>query len=470
MQPDVEERWLETVRRWRLHPDGPADDTLWAPELEACSREQLRAIQEEKLRILVPFLWERAPFYRRKLEAAGLGPGDVRTLEDLRRVPPTTKRELSASAHAHPPWGAFDALSEVAWSKRGWMIFSTSGTTGAPQTFRFSLHDRDQWAWNYARAMWAGGIRPGEGPMFVALPYTPHVFGWGAHYACNLLGIPVIPAGAMDTARRIHLIGALRPAAMCSTPSYCLYLAQAMLDQGIDPAASSVRRLFIAGEPGGTVAATKHRLEALWGARVTEAYGATEGSPSPGGYQCTVTSTAEPYSDHLNEDSQIWEVVDPKTFEGVRDGELGVAIVTNLYSHSTPLLRFVLGDYTRLSTAPCACGRTHAQAVGGFVGRADDMLTIRGLNVFPSAIEDVVRGFAELTTEYELVVRREPDALEVRAEVRPEVPNGRHAALAGAIADRVRLATEVRPQVTLVAPGTIERPMFKARRTREEDA
>lgn len=465
---DLRKRWLDVVTKWRLNPEGPGHAELWCEALEACSRSRLQEIQQEKLEVLLPYLYEHSAFYREKLRAAKLMPSDIKSLDDLPKIPLTTKEEMTASSAQHPPWGSYEAIDDKIWAARGWMVFATGGTTAAPRLFRHTVHDREQWTWNYARGIWATGIRPGMGPMLIALGYSPHTFGWGVHHACGLLGIPLIPGGSLDTARRIHLLQTVRPAFLCSTPSYCNYLASQMVERGIDPAGLGLRYLLVAGEPGATIPATKKRLEALWGARVVELYGITEGSPAPGGYQCTVTSAIEPYSDHLMEDVQIWELVDPDTLEPVGEGQRGVTVVTNLYSEATPLLRFLVGDYTVFSHAPCACGRTHKRAIGGFVGRADDMLKIRGVAVFPSAIEDALRAFDELEGEFEIVVGRKEglDSLTIRAEVKPDVPASEHAALRERITDRIRTAIEVRPDITLIAAGSLERPQFKARRVR----
>jgi len=456
------------VTRWRLNPHGPGHPELWCEALEACPRSRIQEIQQEKLDILLPYLHEYSAFYREKFRAAGLTVSDIKSLDDLYKIPLTTKEEMTANAAAHPPWGRYEAIDDDIWAARGWMVFTTGGTTAAPRMFRHTVHDRDQWAWNYARGIWATGIRPGVGPMLIALGYSPHTFGWGVHHACGLLGIPVIPGGTLDTGKRIQMIQALKPAFLCSTPSYCIYLASQMTERGIDPASLSLRYLLVAGEPGATIPATKTRLEALWGARLVELYGVTEGSPAPGGYQCTVTSSVEPYSDHLMEDVQIWELVDPETLAPVPEGRRGVTVVTNLYSEATPLLRFLVGDYTVFSSAPCPCGRTHKRALGGFVGRADEMLKIKGVPVFPSAIEDVLRAFDELENEFEIVVGTQGglDSLTIRAEVKPHIPESRHAALRDRIADRIRTATEVRPDVVLIPVGTLEKPLFKARRVR----
>ncbi|MDP2935715.1 MAG: phenylacetate--CoA ligase family protein, partial [Dehalococcoidia bacterium] len=231
---------------------------------------------------------------------------------------------------------------------------------------------------------------------------------------------------------------------------------------------SSIRAILTGGEPGATIASTKRRTEALWNAELHEFYGCTEASPGVGGFTCKyqVTKKDGPVCDHLMEDGQIWEAVDPQTMEPVPPGQRGLSVVTNLYSEAAPLLRFLIGDYTVLTYDPCPCGRTNARAVGGFYGRADDMLNIRGVTLFPSAIEEVVRGFPEVGDEFQIILTQEKmlDVLTIVAEPRPEVPEKDYAALAKRIQTEVRTKVEIRPEVDLKPYGTLPKTEFKAKR------
>ncbi len=272
----LRQKWLDLVVAWRLHPDAPANDRFWAPELETCSRDRLVEIQNEKLEVLVPYLLAYSPFYRDKFARAKLTAKDIKSVDDLVKVPPTTKMEMVADVAANPPWGSYLAIDDEIWKARGWMMFATSGTTAAPRAFRHTTHDMQQWAWNDARGLWAMGIRPEQDVAMIAFGYAPHVFFWGVHYAFNLMGIPVIPAGSLDTARRAMFINTFEPTLLCATPSYAFYLGNKLLEMGQDPRASSVNKLLVGGEPGASVPATKQRLEQLWDARVFEFYGTTE--------------------------------------------------------------------------------------------------------------------------------------------------------------------------------------------------
>ena len=464
---DLRRQWLDVINKYKLHPDGPADDQCWVPELEMCPRDRIREVQEEKLLVSVNYLYEYSAFYRNKFKQAKLHPSDIRSLDDLTKIPITTKTEMVEDVRANPPWGTYTAIDDYIWTHRGWMMFATSGTTAAPRAFRHTLHDRDMWAWLDARGMWAMGLRPGDSAL-IAFGYAPHVFFWGAHYALDLMGIPVIPRGSLDTRRTCYFIDTFKPTILGATPSYALYLGDVMKEAGYDPAASSIRCILTGGEPGATIPSTKRRTEALWGAQLHEFYGCTEASPGVGGFTCTyqVTQNEGPVCDHLMEDGQIWETVDPVTLEPVPLGQRGLSVVTNLYSEAAPLLRFLIGDYTVLTYDPCPCGRTNARAVGGFYGRADDMLNIRGITCFPSAIEEVVRGFAEVGDEFQIVLTQEKalDVLTIVAEPRPDVPDKEYARLAKAIQHEVRAKIEIRPEVDLKPYGTLPKTEFKAKR------
>jgi phenylacetate-CoA ligase len=231
-----------------------------------------------------------------------------------------------------------------------------------------------------------------------------------------------------------------------------------------------VTTLVVGGEPGASVPATKHRLEALWGAQAFEFYGTTEVAPTPGGYTCQVGSTTEPYGIHFMEDLHIVELVDPDTLAPVPAGQRGLSVATNLFSEAAPLLRFVIGDFGQFVTTPCACGRTHLRAPGGFKGRADDLLNIRGVTVLPLAIEEVVRSVEALGDEFAVIVTNDTglDELTVQVEPRQPLSPQEQTRLQEDLGQRLRAVIEVRPRVELVPPGTMPRPEFKASRVRDQ--
>jgi phenylacetate-CoA ligase len=466
--------WLGCLERHRPSRAQPDDHRFWCRDLETGSRDALRATQGEKLVTAVRYAYGCIPFYRRKLDAIGLQPGDVRGIADLAALPVTTRQEMAEDLAAHPPWGTYTAVDDAAWLERGWQVFASSGTTGKPRAFRYTHLDRDLWAWANARAMYAMGFRSGRDSALLAFGYGPHVWLWGVHYALNLMRIPVLTGGGLDSRMRARFIEQYRPTILACTPSYALFLAGVMEEMGFDPVASSVRYLCCAGEPGFSVPATRQRLQAAWGAELHEFYGCTEAAPSAGGYTCAAVAgvTEGPVSTHLMEDLQIWETVDPVTLTPVPRGVRGVSVVTNLCSEASPQLRFLVGDYTTLVEDACACGRTHARAGGGFLGRADDMLNVRGVTVFPSAIEDAVRRVGDAGTEFQIVLstERDLDVLRVRVEPRNGDAAGRIDDLVRGVETEIVSRCELRPVIEVVPEGTLPRTEFKANRVTDERA
>lgn len=471
--PDADEArrsWLAAVEAHTDARFAPDDDRYWSRKLDTASADELVAIQTGKLRALMPYLYACVPLYRRRFDEIGLAPGDVRELADLENVPPVTKQDMAADLAEHPPWGGYTAVDDAAWRDRGWQTFATSGTTGAPRLFRYTAFDRETWAWTNARAMHAMGFRRGRDSAMIAFGYGPHVWLWGVHYGLNRMGIPIITAGGVDSALRARFIDSYRPTILACTPSYALYLADLMHENGLDPAASSIRYLFCAGEPGFSVPALRQRLQATWDAQLHEFYGCTEAAPSAGGHSCAeVAADPGEVSTHLLSDTHYWEVLDPETMRPVPDGHRGISVVTNLLSEASPQLRFVVGDYTRLTREQCACGRTSARAVGGFAGRADDMLNIRGVTLFPSVFDDAVRGVAAAGTEYEVVLTRSRglDEMTLRVEALPGTDAAAHATLREAVVRAVRGVTELRAGVEVLEHGTLPRTQLKARRIRD---
>lgn len=458
-------RWLATIDRFRRAPWEPDDERIWSRSLETAGRDEVRAIQDEKLRACVAYVYECIPFYRRKFEAIGLEPGDIASVDDLALIPLTTKQDMSADLLEHPPWGTYTAVDDATWAARGWQTFATSGTTAMPRMFRYTSFDRQLWQWVNARAMWAMGFRPGSDVVMIAFGYGPHVWLWGVHYALDLMGIPIVTAGGLDSAMRVRLIHSARPTILACTPSYALYLSNLMSEMGLDPAGSSVRYLLCAGEPGLSVPATRARLEKVWNAQLHEFYGCTEAAPTAGAFTCThiAAEKSSPVRMHVFDDTHVWEVIDPGTGKPVDGGIQGISVVTNLVSEASPQLRFVVGDYTTLTRGPCGCGRTHTMAAGGFLGRADDMLNVRGVTLFPSSVEDAVRSVDGVGNEFAVEITRENelDVLTVRVEA---LPDSDKAVVAAAVQREVRSRCELRPVVDVLVHGTLPPTERKARR------
>jgi phenylacetate-CoA ligase len=457
--------WLETIEHHRHDRDAPGSADYWSPRLDTASRDELRAIQDDKIAAVAPFLYENSDFYRRRFDRLGLLPSDLRTVDDLiAKWPVVDKHEMVEDAAAHPPYGTYTAMSEEIWAARGWMMFSSSGTTGAPRVFRYSHIDRELWAWANARALQSMDFRNGD-TVFMITGYGPHVWAWGVQYALAKMGLATLPGGGMDARARANIVIRYQPTILLCTPSYALHLGRTVEALGVEPRTTAVRTLFVAGEPGMSVAATRERIQQLWGARLVEFYGCTEASPHVGGFSCPHSQPADgPVSTHLLEDVQVWETVDPQSLKPQADGARGLTVCTNLNSESSPQLRFLVGDYATFDRSRCPCGRTHVRAIGSFAGRADDLINLRGIKMFPGQIEHAVRSIAGIGDEFEIVLLTNADGLDVMT-VRVEHQAG--AGIADAVVEEIRTRCEVRAAVEVLAPGTLPRTEFKAARVKD---
>ncbi|HEU5017932.1 MAG TPA: AMP-binding protein [Pseudolabrys sp.] len=462
-------RWLETLERYREDRDAPGSAEYWSPHLDTASRDELTAIQDAKIAAVVPFLYENSAFYRRRFERLGLIPGDIKTAADLiAKWPVVDKSEMTADAGEHPPYGTYTAMNDAIWAERGWMMFSSSGSTGAPRVFRYSHVDREMGAWANARALHAMDFRNGD-TVFMITGYGPHVWAWGVQYALEKMQLPVIPGGGMNARARANIILRFQPTILLLTPSYALHLGRVMEGLGADPRKTAVRTLFVAGEPGLSVTATRERIQDLWGARMVEFYGCTEASPHVGGFSCPASQTpGQPVSTHLMEDIQIWEVIDPETRQPLPDGGRGLTVCTNLNSESSPQLRFLVGDYTVLDRGRCACGRTHVRAVGSFAGRADDLINLRGIKMFPMQIEQAVRAVEGTGDEFEILLTTNADGLDIMTVRLEHESHEQPDEVAGLIAAEVRTRCEIQVAVDVLARGTLPKTEFKAKRVRDE--
>src|SRR5690242_16952216 len=219
--------WLAVLDKYKLDADRPAAQAMWSPRLDGASRDEIAAIQNAKLAALTPFLYENSAFYRRRFDRLGLAPTDIRTVEDLPKWPVVDKREMMEDALANPPYGTYSTMTPEVWAERGWMMFSSSGSTGAPRVFRYSQRDRELWAWANARALAAMGIGKGD-TVFLITGFGPHVFAWGVEAALVEMGVPIIPGGGMDARARAGIVTRFKPSVLVCTPSYMLHLARVL--------------------------------------------------------------------------------------------------------------------------------------------------------------------------------------------------------------------------------------------------
>jgi phenylacetate-CoA ligase len=412
----------------------------------------LRALQSDRLREAVRRAYDRVPYYRAKLDAAGVGPGDIRGMSDIERLPFTTKDDLRETY----PFGLFAVpMEEVV------RIHASSGTTGKSTVVGYTRNDIATWSEVMARTLAAGGTHRGD---IVQNSYGYGLFtgGLGAHYGAELIGASVIPTSGGQTQRQVQIVQDFGVTVLCCTPSYALVIAEAGKEMGVDWAAAPLRVGFFGAEPWSQT--MRQEIEAALRIDALDIYGLSEVTGPGVAFECLQKAGL-----HVNEDHFYPEVIDPATGKQVKPGERGELVFTALTKEALPLLRYRTRDLTRLIDETCPCGRS-LRRMERVTGRSDDMLIIRGVNVFPSQIEEVLMGIEGTTPNYLLVVDRKPrqmDELEVQVEVSAERFSDEIAKLA-AIADRIRAGIEnalgLHVSVRLVEPKTIERSMGKAKR------
>jgi phenylacetate-CoA ligase len=389
-----------------------------------------RRLEEERLAQQVTRCYDVAPFYRRKLDDAGVRPSEVERLEDLARLPFTTKDELRASQEENPPFGDFVCVDQLEIAR----VHLSSGTTGKPVVSAYTERDLRTSAEVGARAFWACGVRPDD-TVLHCLAYGFYTGGMSDHAAMEGTGATVVPVGLGQSSRLVDVWGELRPTAVFSTITYPLYLAETVRERGGDPGRLGLRKLIVTGEPGGQIAPTRRRLEQLWNATVGDSYGLSDVWGTLAG-ECEKRDGLH----FLGQGATLVELVEPEsgapvTLEPEAEGEL---VFTHLEREATPLLRFRTRDIVSVVDVECPCGRT------GFrfrvAGRADDMFRVRGVNVFPSAVEELLRDHG--CDRFAIVL----DAFPVEPPVRilVEGVNGREEAIAKAVRSRLDFACEVR--------------------------
>lgn len=455
------EEWVRLVNSYVYHKKAPGGEKYWDPKIETAPRAKIREIQSEKLKALVRYLWTNSRFYKRKFKEAGLEPGDVKGLEDLRKLPITTKEEWSQNQLEHPPFGDYHCITQEQWSKDGWMVYSTGGTTAKPRLFTFTLHDKEFWEYTWARALWSYGIRPGD-VIFNTSVYGPYPGMWGVHYGAHLLRCPIIPGGGMDTRRRLFFIQEAQATVLVGVPSYLIHMGHAARGYGIDPVKdTNIRHLIVMAEPGACIPSTKTRLEEAWGAALHDLFGHTECFPCGLGWSCAEEDRHldRPVRDHVSEDLAIIEVVNPETLEPLPPGQRGITIVTNLWSDSIPALRYLMGDLMVWNEEPCLCGRSFRQADGGLMGRLDHILRVKGVMVVPTAVEELVKRFPELGDEFRIIASSGPKGEELKIEVEPlpDLHESRWPELQNKVADEFQLVLGIKTNIELLKYETLPR-------------
>ena len=410
-------------------------------------RGDLAGLQVSRLQALVRRVDERVPFYRQAFERAGVRSEQIRTLDDIRRLPWTRKTDL----RDHYPFGLFAVpRDQVA------RLHASSGTTGKPTVVGYTRADVQMWAEVCARCLAASGGRPGD-VFHNAYGYGLFTGGLGMHYGAELLGMTVVPVSGGNTERQLLLIQDFQPRVIACTPSYMLTLAEAALARGLDPRRLPLRFAVLGAEPW--TEAMRRQIERLLPVRAINIYGLSEVIGPGVSNECVEAQQGS----HVFEDHFLVEVVDPRSGEPRPPGEVGELVFTTLTKEALPVIRYRTGDLASLDPSPCRCGRTHAR-MSLVVGRTDDMLIVRGINVFPSQVESVVVQFPELSPHYQLRITRERtlDDLEVLIEADPStrgvgVAADGGAALEARVAERLRGVVAIHIRVSVVPPGSLPR-------------
>jgi phenylacetate-CoA ligase len=442
---------------------------MFDPELETLPRDRLRALQDERARDLARYVYERVPFYRRRMDEAGVMPGAVHGVEDLAKLPLTRKDDLRANY----PMGLFAVPQEDVIR-----IHASSGTTGKPTIVGYTRNDLAVFAEVNARSLAAGGARPGM-LFHNAYGYGLFTGGLGLHYGGERLGLTVVPVSGGMTERQVTLIRDLEPKVIACTPSYAQTLAEAFASHGVAPGEISLEYGILGAEPW--TETIRRDVEQGLGIQATNIYGLSE-IIGPG---VANEAVEEKDGSYVWEDHFYPEIVDPETGEPRPEGQDGVLVITTLTKEALPLLRYWTGDITSLTREPGAGGRTHAR-IGMIRGRADDMLVVRGVNVYPTQIEAALVDIDEASPHYQLVVRRVRtlDELELRLELTEpafqrigqgvlddgtlQVDKEVHA-LRDRIQHGIRENLGITVKVSLLAPGSAPRSAGgKLRRTLDE--
>jgi phenylacetate-CoA ligase len=386
----------------------------WNPKNETLPREELQALQLLKLRRMSEWAYANAPFHRRKFDEAGFQPEQLKTLDDLRRIPFMTREEWMESIFETPMFGGLTTTDH----NHAIRYHLTSGTSGrTPIRVLDGTKDWDWIAEMWCYGLWGFGVRP-EDSVYFAFGYGSFIGFWGAHYCCEKIGALVIPGGAQTSEARVKQIIEMGVTTVCSTPTYALTLWQKAREMGIDLAKESkVNKLICSGEPAGSIPAVKRQLEEAWGAKCGDTAGMTEL-----GTIMIFECSHQPGGTHIIEDNYIEEVLDPATNEPVGYGELGERVVTSFGRGFIPVIRYRTRDMVlKVPASTCTCGRTWDIYDGGIRGRWDDMKLIRGTNVYPRAVEAIVREYAAID-EFQVYIWRKDnlaDEITIKLEVKP---------------------------------------------------
>ena len=437
------------------------EEQYWNPVLETLPRQKLQQFQLKKFQNILNWTYENSPFYRSLYKDAGLEPGDIKTIDDIRKVPKTEKSMLREAQGREPyPYGSILSvpIEQVTEYRQ------TSGTTGQPVYHPETWQDWDWSAESWAYALYAHGYRDYD-RVFLPFGYSINIAFWAGHYAAEKIGCEVVPGGVLDTEARILKMKELKATAFMATPTYVLGMADvARKKLGLDPAKDlNIKRITVAGEAGGSLPATKKRMEEAWGAKVYDQVGATE--IGHWGYECQAQAGL-----HVLEAFHLVEIEDIETGATITEpGKRGSMVITTFDRFAHPCIRFDSKDVIEWSPVErCECGRTFRLLKGGVVGRADDITKVKGVLLAPTAIEEVVRDIPELGDEYEVIVtkRGDIDDIALKVEINPDFKRNA-SAIEQKLVQQLRLKTGLRYSLEFHDYGTLPRYDVKAKRFKD---
>jgi len=436
------------------------DEPFWDRKLETMDPgEREQRVILPKLQAQLAYAYENSPFYRKKWDEAGIKPQDIRSLGDFEKMPCVMKEEIRRDQAEYPPFGSNLCVPKKELAR----VQGTSGTTGKPTAFGISRGDMARIAEAHARIMWGFGVRQDD-IVFIGSFFSLYWGSWGALLGAERLGATAFPFGAGvpgQSERGLEWMKEVKPTVFYGTPSYSLYLAEKARAMGIDPRKDfNFRILFFSGEPGAGVPSTKKRIEETFGGICIDSGSTAEMSPWMANSEC-----AHRQGMHFWQDIVYAELVDRKSHRRMPYGQEGVTVYTHLERNSQPMIRFWAGDVALWVNDPCPCGRTYPRLPKGIYGRADDMFVIRGENVYPSAVENVIRGIKGMGDEFRIVITREKtmDEMIVQAELSPQADPAIIPELKSRLAGELK-SRGLRAVVQMMEPGTLERTEFKAKR------
>jgi phenylacetate-CoA ligase len=429
-----------------------ADGFMFDREAETMPRDALTALQVTRLKQTLERAYARVPHYRKAFDAAGVTPESLRSLDDIRRFPFTLKTDLRDNY----PFGMF-AVPRPELIR----LHASSGTTGKPTVVGYNRSDLALWSDLMARSLACAGVRPGD-IVHNAYGYGLFTGGLGVHYGAERLGCTVVPVSGGGTERQVVLLADFAADVICATPSYALNIAEVAAAAGVDLRSSRLRAGVFGAEPWSD--AIRHDLEQRFGIKAVDIYGLSEILGPGVACECDAAQAGL----HGWEDHFLFEILHPESLQPQPAGESGELVITTLTKEALPMVRYRTRDITRLEHAPCACGRTHVRIMR-VTGRDDDMLIIRGVNVFPSQVESVLVGFPGLAPHYQILLTRDGalDAMTVEVELAPDVAATDRARKASEVVAHIKSMIGVTCKVEVKAPGEVPRSQGKAIRVRD---